>query len=372
MSRERGEGTRLGWVIAAVLIVVAAVMLLGRAKEAFEPDLVAAWVAVQRLDGDLARVAPLHLDHGDAFTLRAVVEAETRRGETLYYTEAKRLEIGGREVPAGSLRRWDRRARARILWFTVEGFPAFAEFAGPDEELEYKTVFQADWPLTWSVPGDLSPSVENVLPDHENIERRARFGTQRYAVRVETRGLGSEILPLQSLESWGAVSLSHEAFRFPGVVVTIRGPLAELTRVFGLPQREPVGEARAAQNRLVTSWLREGVAFSRLTLVKAWLDSLGFAWEDLRWESADLEGSTPWRMAGEPLRAGERLVWMLEDRGREGILDYDDLCLDFQRGARVLTVREVFIGHGLVERGALPGSNGGDQSFREGNGCRGE
>ena len=86
------------------------------------------------------------------------------------------------------------------------------------------------------------------------------------------------------------------------------------------------------------------------------MDSTGMAWEDLSWGSVDLEGSSPWHHAGEPLRAGERLVWLLEDRGRKGVLDRGDLCLDFQRGARVLTLQEVFTGSGLVERASLPPS----------------
>ena len=65
----------------------------------------------------------------------------------------------------------------------------------------------------------------------------------------------------------------------------------------------------------------------------------------------------PWgaegAVGGDLLRVGNRWVVLLQDRGLEGFLDRDDLCLDFDRGARMRLVGEVFTGDGLVEWAGL-------------------
>ena len=54
-----------------------------------------------------------------------------------------------------------------------------------------------------------------------------------------------------------------------------------------------------------------------------------------------------------PLSRSVRVVWLLDDRGVADRLDREDLCLDFERGARVRSLRDVFTGDGLVERARL-------------------
>ena len=312
-----------------------------------EPELERAWVAVRPAGAEVARVGRIELDAGSEFTLHAVVEARDWRGDEVFFTEAPALELHGRRVPKEAIRTWDRRLRVRTLWFTVEAFPPFAE----NGEIAYRDVFQGEWPLTWSIVGDLAPSVENYLPNQENPRRGGRFGTQRYKVRVEVLGPESDILPRQSLDSWGGERLPAEAARFPTVVVALAAPLDSLSRVFGLPQREPVGEDRIAE------WQHQDLAFSRLTLLRRWVDDIGSPFSDLAWDEVDLEGGTEFAPVGEPLRAGERVVWLLEDRGVLDRLDREDLCLDFERGARVRRLADVFAGDGLVERAGLRAAN---------------
>ncbi|MDH3746119.1 MAG: hypothetical protein OES47_13555 [Acidobacteriota bacterium] len=359
MERER-EGRTLRWAIALVVLVVLGVVLLGRGRQVFQPEPLAAWVAVQAEGSDLAVVGKVELEAGTAFDLYAVVEAERRNGEKVYFTEAKRVELAGRELPGSSLKPWRGRTTPRILWFTVEAFPPYSEWSGGprDGELEYRTVFQPDWPAAWTVPGTIKPSVENYLPGQQDALRQARFGTQRFRVRVEVRSDQSAILPQLVLESWGPEEIGKRSEHFPGVVAALRGSLAEPSAVFGLPQLEPSSETTTEDRRLLREWQSRRLAFSRVTLLKAWLDSMAMAWEDLSWRSVDLNAAAERGGPGDLVRAGERLVWVLEDRGRPGALDYEDLCLDFVRGARVSTLRQVFSGTGLVELAAFEREEG--------------
>ena len=78
------------------------------------------------------------------------------------------------------------------------------------------------------------------------------------------------------------------------------------------------------------------------------------AWEDVPWTGVELDGSRQWPQPGDLLRAGPRLVMFLKDEGVEGWLDYDDLCLDFDRGAAIRRLGEIFTGQGVVEWARLP------------------
>ncbi len=360
VDREVRKRRVVRWIVALAVAVVVGFLLLGRAREAFAPDPVAAFVAVQPAGSDVATVGRVEIAAGTAFDLHAVVEAEDRDGRKFYYTTAPKLRLDGREIPASELGPWRGGGVTRVLWFTVEAFPPYGELASGNDgrNLEYKAVFQPDWPLTWSVPGSVQPSVENYLPDRDQARRGVRFGTQRFQVRVEIRGAQDEILPRQALESWPPAQVAEKGDHFPGVVSVLPGRLAEPSAVFGLPQREPAATGSQETLRLLTGWQTERLAFSRVTLLRAWLDSTAVAWEDLAWRTADLASAAEAGGPGDLLRAGERLVWVLEDRGRQGVLEYDDLCLDFERGARVLTLGEVFTGSGLVERAAVEQEEG--------------
>lgn len=329
--------------------VAAAFFAAACSRVGLEPELERAWVAILPAGEEVARVGRVELEAGREFTLHAVIEGRDWRGDRVYFTEAPALEIGGVQVASEAVRPWARRLRVRTLWFTVEAFPPYAK----GTELVFRDVFRSDWPLAWSVDGDIVPSVENYLPDQREARRVRRFGTQRFKVRVELLGPESEILPRQSLESWGAERLPAESDGFPTVVARLAPPLASLSRVFGLAQREPADQDRAAALAQIAAWQRQDLAFSRLTSLRAWIDEVGTPFADLPWHEVDLVADTPFGAPGEPLRVGERVVWLLEDRGAAGRLDREDLCLDFERGARVRRLSDVFTGEGLVERARL-------------------
>ncbi len=346
-----------GWIAAAVVGVIAVVFLLVRASETIAPKPVALWVAVQASDSAVAVAGPVHLPPGEAFRLHAVVEAETISGERVYYTEAEELELGGDRVPAAVLRRWNRSLEPRILWFTVDGSPPFRELTGDEKlrEPNFKETFRSDWAQAWAVPGDLRPAVENYLPGADRVDRAPRFGTQRFHVRMEFFAEKGALVPEYRLKSWGAEALLEHSSEFPTVVASLDGSLAVPSRVFGLPQLEVSGDPPAAGlETLLADWTRRLLAFSRISVLAEWLRERGTSWEALEWSAIEIGASEAAVGPGDLLRVGNRIVFILEDRGDEGRLDYEDLCLDFDRGARVLPLGSVFTGEGLVDWAAAP------------------
>ena len=97
---------------------------------------------------------------------------------------------------------------------------------------------------------------------------------------------------------------------------------------------------------------REHLLFSRVPLLRTWLEEAGVRWDDLAWRTAELTGEAPWHFGG-VVRAGSKVAFVYDDRGVVGKLDEADLCLDFGKGATVRTLGEVFVGEGLVEYSAL-------------------
>ena len=83
----------------------------------------------------------------------------------------------------------------------------------------------------------------------------------------------------------------------------------------------------------------------------------GVEYRNLEWVAVELGVDQRWggegAMEGDLLRVGNRWVVLLQDRGTEQILDRNDLCLDFDKGARMRLVGEVFTGEGLVEWSGL-------------------
>jgi hypothetical protein len=343
------------WIVVAVASALILTVLALRVEKELRPELRTVRVAIEPAGSGIARVGPVETDAGTAFTLHAVAEAEDWRGKRLYYTEAERLEIGGEEVPSRSLRRWNREDEVRILWFTVEGPRPYVEITDPDRlgELEFREVFQADWPQAWAVPGHLDPAVENFLPGREEYEPPLRFGTQRFHVRIEVFGPSSRILPRIRLRSSGAAELVNDVEDFPAVVAVLPRPLETVSRVFGLTQIEPLGNSRSELVVVLSEWSRRGLVFSRLPLLRSWLESMEALWEELEWIPIEIAGTMEWTGPGHLLRAGSKVVFTYEDRGIVGILDYEDLCFDFDKGATVRTLGEIFTGEGLVEWAAV-------------------
>ncbi|MFQ5527961.1 MAG: hypothetical protein ACE5GX_17100 [Thermoanaerobaculia bacterium] len=359
---------RPAWIAAAVLGVVVVVFLLGKVSESVSPEPVALWVAIQPAGSATAYVGPVELPAGSAFKLHAVVEAESFKGERIYYTEADQLEFPDRVPETSAIRRWHRALEPRTLWFTVDGSPPFRTLAAgkTPEPPGFEETFRADWAQAWTVSGDLRPVVENYLPDSERAERSVRFGTQRFHVRMEFFANRGDLVPQLRLQSWGAEELPARSADFPAVVATLGGSLRVPSRVFGLAQVEADGAAVSDEfGTRLTAWTRDLVAFSRITVLAEWLRAEGISWDSLVWSDVEVGVSEAPVAPGDLLRVGNRIVWILEDRGQAGRLDYDDLCIDFDRGARVVRLGSVFAGEGLVAWAQAPRSGGRDKESQE-------
>jgi hypothetical protein len=352
------------WITTAVVVAaVVALMVSSGLEEKLAPRPVAAWVAIQAEGAEVAVAGPLELAAGREFTLHAVLEAQSVSGETIYYTEAEALEIRGERIPTEALRRWQRPETLRVLWFTVEGISPYLELQaleGP-ESLRFQENFRSNWPMSWSIPGDLEPSAERLKPAAERSPASG-FGTQRFHLRIEILGPESLIVPRDRFRTPGADDVWAEMEDFPKVTATLPGRLAAPSQLFGLTQIAVPDESEGATADLLRDWSRRRLAFSRATVMRGLMLGAGTSYADLGWTEVELTGTVAWGdeggLPGDLIRVGERLVVLFEDRGTPGVLDYGDLCFDYDRGAHVRTLGDVFIGEGVVELGRLPREEG--------------
>lgn len=358
MERE----TRILWaVVAGVLLVVGLFALGGRVQKELAPEPRAAWVAIAKGEDPVAVSGPVELAAGEPFTLYAVLEAESWRGERVYYTEAEALRLGGEEIPASALRRWTGGEEVRILWFTVEGAPPYLAVATAAdlERLQFRELFRADWPQAWTAPGSVEPSrkrLEAGGPDRAVSD----FGTQRYHVRIEFFGTAGALVPRLRMRSWGAAEVERESERFPAVTARLAEPLAASSGVFGTPQVEAMDGVEPSPLANLNELWRRRLVFSRLLVLRELLDRTGRSWEELRWRAVDLEAGPIWGSGGaapgDVLRVGQRFVILVADEGRRGRLDDGDLGFDFDKGAALRRLEEIFTGEGLVEWAPLGSS----------------
>ena len=347
--------TRRFWLISLALIVgVIALMLFGRAKEELQPTPERAWVAIELPGTGVAKVGTVEVEAGGEFILHAVLEARSWQGEKVYFTEAPGLELPEGAVDPERLRSWSGGLETRVLWFSVEAAKPFVEVERLSqlEELEFREFFLADWSRTWSVSGRWGgPSAGVTLPT--GVEYLP-FGTRRFNVRIEIFGPESEIRPRQRFQSWNGSELRAQVDHFPTVVSRLPGTLGPPSAAFGLPQVEVVKGAAPELTQAVADWRRRKLAFSRLAVIKGAIDAAGAELDDLAWRSVELDGDTEWGSRGALLRVGDRWVLTYEDRGEvAGRLDYDDLCFDFDKGAAIRRLGDIFVGDGLVERAQL-------------------
>ena len=348
------------WITAAVVVVIiVALMLSSGLEEKLAPRPVAAFVAIQTEGAEVAVTEPLELTVGTTFTLHAVLEARSVSGETLYYTEAEALEIEGERIPPEALKRWNRSETLRVLWFTVEGTSPYLQIATLDgpETVRFQENYRSNWPMAWSIPGDLEPSAERLKPVDER-SLVGGFGTQRFHLRIEIFGPESQITPRHRFRTPGAADVWSQTAAFPRVTATLPGRLALPSQLSGLSQVAVLGEETGAAEELLREWTRRRLAFSRTTAIQGLLAGAGTSYTALEWSEVELTGSLDWSdvggLPGDLIRVGERLVVLFEDRGKPGVVDYEDLCFDYDRGANVRTLGDVFVGDGVVELARLP------------------
>lgn len=348
---DRQTKILLGSILALSLVVLG-FLLQPAIEERLAPELVTAWVAIEVDGSGIAEVGPVEIEAGTPFRLHAVVEAEG----PVFYTRAPALRLAGADVPGERLRTWERPLEPRIRWFTVEGNPPYLEIASEAdfERFRFEVLYRPDWPAAWSVPGVIEPALD------DSSTPRRRFGTQRYHVSVDFFDALATETPRKRVRSWAGDDVAGEAERFPTVYAKLPGRLAPASRVFGLAQLELApGVDRPELFQRIDELARRRLAFSRATVLRDQLRAAGKRLEELRWSDVDLvAGDGRWwepARPGDLLRVGERLVVLYEDRGQPDVLDYDDLCFDFARGAAVRRLGEVFVGEGLVEVATLGG-----------------
>lgn len=333
-------------------------LLRPEVEDTFAPVPVAAWVGIEVVgDGDppgTAVVGPVELEEGQAFRLHAVVGADRRDGERVYYTEADRLRLHGEEISADRILTWDRLRTVKLRWYSVEGRWPFLPLEAERgiAAFEMQEFLRSDWPLAWSVPGEINAANDDHLePDRRG--GRQTFGTQRFQVRFQLYTLPDDLVPSLHIKSWGAAELKENVEEFPTVTVALQGPLQQASRVFGLTQLEP--DESVSEEHLprllgqIDELSEHDVAFSRLTILRDHVRAAGLSFEDLTWNLLELDGSVSWGVDGETpvgpgdlVRVGDRIVVLYQDRGEPGVVDYGDLCFDFVQGPEVRSLGDVF------------------------------
>ncbi len=343
------------WISGAVIVaVVAVVMIWPRVSEQFAPRPVKAWVAIQEQGSPIARTGRLEIPAGHGFTLHAVLEAQTHDGGQLFYTEAKRLEIEGKEVPAAEIREWDQPLQARILWFTVEGAPTYLPIEGEKAlaKFHFEDNYRADWARAWTVPGSLEPSFHANLPP-ESAGPILTFGTQRFAVRIELYSNPSSIAPQLRVSSPGAAAMPNDPGSVATVVAPLPAPLARISRVFGLSELAITPTTPSAALTRIRSLQEADQAFSPRLLLRDYAGADEGGLDGLHWRDINLASGPKWgpdgAQQGDLIRVGSRVVVLERDRGAPGRLDSQDLCFDFYRRPEVLPLSRIFVGGGLVQ-----------------------
>lgn len=348
-------------VMAVAAVVILALVLWPRAKEGLAPELVAAHVAVLAEGAETAVVGPVDVEAGREFVLHAVLEARGRDGAGVYYTEAPALEIAGEPVPAEALRPWDRRGAVKIFWFTVEGPAPYLklEAAGHLDRFELTEFFRPEWPSAWTIDGRLEPRFSESL-EREALDVQDRsFGTQRFQVRIEIFEDEDAPTPRQRFVSPGGSALPDAVDSFPTVYAALPGSAGPASLAFGLTQVEPPASPGSELLGRLADLTRRRLAFSRAPLVAQVIQAAGRSRADLGWAEVDLTAGPAWREGedgvgtGDLIRVGARVVVLFRDRGTPGRLDRADLAFDYERGAAVRPLSEVFAGEGLVELARL-------------------
>ena len=346
-------------IVVAVGLVFAAVIFKPVVEEQLAPQPVTAWAAIEVAGSGVAAVGPVDLEVGASFRLHAVLEARDRGGEPVYYTEAARLRMDGEEVPTQRLTVWDRPQPVKVRWFTVEGPRPYVtlDAEGGIAQFKPQEFLRSDWPLSWSVPGEIDSAHDNHL-ESPSVEAQ-RFGTQRYHVRIELYGSEEALIPERVIRSWGVADLKQHIDRFPTVRMTLPGAARPASRVFGLTQLEPPPAAGREILDQISELAAHDLAFSLLTVIGDQIRQTERPFSELQWTSIDLAGEARWGAdagPGDLLRVGDRVVVLYEDRGAPGVVDYPDLCFDYVQGAAVRALSDVFIGSGnTVEHASLAG-----------------
>ena len=351
MKRAHRVFLIVGLVLVGLLV---ALFLQPTVKEALAPTPTAAWIGIEVGDSGEAVIGPVDIDSGTPFRLHAVLEARSRSGESVFYTEAAALRVDGRRVESERVLRWDLPSQVRNLWFTVEGVSPFVQLDEGQslDSLRFQELFHPEWSTGWQVDGVIDPRFDDAII--AELDEPVPFGTQRYQVWIEIFDSDMPLLPRERFKSQGAEELLVRPSEFPTVRVTL--PSARLaTAVFGLTQIEPADEAGSRVLEQLAQRSQEGLVFSRLYLLRELLGNSTADGEE--WQRLDLQADLTWEGlgAGDLIQVGARWVVLYRDAGEPGRLDALDLCFDFEQGAAIRRLGDIFSGEGEVEWLALSG-----------------
>lgn len=357
------SSNRILWIaILVVSLGVGLLLLQPRIEQRLLPEPVGARVAVEVAGSGVARTGTLDLDVGTPFRLHAVLEARDGDGGSVWYTEAPRLVVDGVEIAEEAVEPWRRRPEEKVRWFTVEGLQPYLE-VDPEGDLsrfEVRPFLRSTWPLGWVVPGEIDAANDDALERVTAVSEQ-RFGIQRYLVQIELYELQDEMLPSRRIRSPGPEMLADRPEQVTAVRMRLPGPLGPASEVFGSTQIEIEGtEPSDALQQAIDDLARRDLAFSRFTVIRDQIRGAGRRAADLRWAPAEPGTDVRWGadlVAGDLLRAGDRVVVVFEDRGTAGILDDDDLCFDYVQGAAVRRLGDVFTGEGQLELARLASEN---------------
>lgn len=342
-------------VAAASALLLLALWLLPRVEEALAPEPVVAWAAIEIEGSGEAVVGSVEMPAGAPFRVHAVLEAEARDGEPVYYTQAPALRIGGRQVPKSRLRRWDRAERVKVLWFTVEPRSPWRKIASESDldRIVFEEFFHPEWGTGWQVEGDLSS--RHGEPLAEGSTPRS-FGTQRFMAWIELFDSPEALMAKARFRSPGAADLPEEAERVATVTATLAGPAGPASAVFGLLGLD-VGETPSPDLLARIADLADRhLVFTPVTVLRDVLRAAGTDLEALAWKRVEIGTDVAWESevrSGDLLRVGSRFVILYRDADRDGLLGPDDSCLDFVEGAFVRTLVDVFPGEGEIEWATL-------------------
>lgn len=347
---ERRDSPWLLWILAALVVAALVVLRFWDGIVApFRAEPVAAFVALLPEGEQVARDGGHRLAAGTRFRLFAVLEARTFGGDTVWYTEAPALSLGGREIAATALRRWPEGGRpARVRWWTLEGFAPYLPVADAADldRFELTGTFHPEWGAGWSVEGVVDP--RNVQLEPGSALRPLPFGAQRWQVRIEILAAPQAITPNASAASADGAAVSADPAAATAVVAALPEPLARVSSVFGLTQVEPAGGLDAAALERLAAWRRQGLVFERVELLREHVEAAGGDVAALAWRRIDLDAAAPvWGggtgvAPGDLLQGGARIVVAFRDEGEPGRLDRGDLVFDFIKGAKVRRIDEVF------------------------------
>jgi hypothetical protein len=337
-------------VVAAAILL--ALWLQPRIARELAPRPTAAYVAIEPEPGASAVVGPVELAAGQPFRLHAVLEAVGRDGAPFYYTEASGLLIGGREVAPERLLRWDCGSeQVRLLWFTVEPWARFLALDARHglDQVSYQEFFHPEWPMQWAVEGRLEARSDDQV---DTPEAGRRFGTQRYQVWIELHADERSLVPTARFRSWGVAELETRAAEFPTVSALLAGPAAVPSAMFGLTGVAPPADAPTELLDEIARRTELRLLWSNVWLLREILRSTGSDLQGLAWRRIELQSGPRWTeevATGDLLRVGARWVLAYRDFDGDGALGPADLCLDFERGAAVRRLSDVFVGEGEIE-----------------------